>query len=97
MRVSSEGSPFISLTEDVAAAARTRDPILRAIIHGEGDPSKWAPDIGVFVIPKQRLVLAREFFSNPHIPAVGEREALFLGNDLRDYLLGWMRNPYGRK
>lgn len=76
---------------------------VRTIIHGEQFPGGGpyadalatyarAPDVGVFLVPRRRLVSAREL--EPFSAAAREGEMLFLGDDLSRYLVGWGKNPF---
>jgi hypothetical protein len=85
-----ENSPFVSVTTDPAAAARTTDFDLRGIIHGDNYGSlRRAPDLIRFLVPGDRL----------HSPdfdlSRGEGERLFYKDDLADFLQDTRPNPYG--
>jgi RHS repeat-associated protein len=74
-------TPFISVAGDYHAAAATTDPWLH-------DITRKAPDLATFRVPEDRLVM-------PHNPlSISETEMLFNGNDLKDYLVKWDKNPY---
>ena len=76
-------TPFISVAGDYHAAAATTDPLLH-------DITRRAPDLATFRVPEGRLVTPQ-----PHNAlSLGETEMLFHGNDLKDYLVKWDKNPY---
>jgi hypothetical protein len=83
-------SPFVSVTSDADAAARTTDPQLRTIINGTPGFGNFrrAPDLSTFQVPRSSL----------HAPtnglSVSEQELMYFGNDLADYRTGTVPNPY---
>ncbi|MEU4694707.1 DUF6531 domain-containing protein [Actinoplanes sp. NPDC023714] len=85
-----ENSPFVSVTLDPAAAAKTTDFDLRGIIHGDdyGSPRR-APDLSRFLVPADRLHKP-DFDLSHH-----EGERLFYKDDLADFLQETKPNPYG--
>ncbi|WP_229076642.1 DUF6531 domain-containing protein [Actinoplanes sp. DH11] len=83
-------SPFLSVTTDPAAAARTTDPDLRGIIVGDAYGSqRRAPDLSHFQVPRDRLYQPN--FELSHL----EGELLYYGDDLADLKLSTRPNPYG--
>jgi hypothetical protein len=87
-------SPFVSVVRDHVAASRTRDRWLSTIIWGQpgyevgGVSVQRAPDLGTFSVPAERL------FSPSFDLSTSETEMLFLGDDLGNFLKGWIPNPY---
>lgn len=83
-------SAFVSALLDVAKGASTTDPWLHSIIHGIPRIAgvEKAPDLGVFLVPRSKLV-----YPNNELSSL-ETEVLFLGSDLRKYISEWRRNPY---
>jgi hypothetical protein len=83
-------SPFVSVTTDHAAAARTTDDQLGTIINGTPglEGYEQAPDLSTFHVPSSRL----------HTPvnrlSTSEQELLFRGDDLADFQVDTMPNPY---
>ena len=85
-------SPFVSVLLDHARGSRTPDPWLATIIWGQpgvpGKDVKRAPDLGEFRVPADRLL-------NPgNNLSTNETEKLFLGDDLGNFLVRWLDNPY---
>lgn len=76
-------TPFISVAGDYHAAAATTDPWLH-------DITRQAPDMATFRVPEDRLVKPLP----TNALSIGETEMLFNGNDLKDYLVKWDKNPY---
>ncbi|MEU8242709.1 RHS repeat-associated core domain-containing protein [Actinoplanes missouriensis] len=82
-------SPFVSVTDNPAAAAATTDPGLSTIINGFPGPSYMqAPDMSYFRVPSDRL--HRPDFELSH----QEGELVFYGDDLADFLVETRPNPY---
>jgi hypothetical protein len=83
-------SPFLSVTTDPDAAARTTDPQLGTIINGTpGYPGfQQAPDLSTFQVPRSSLHAPTNALS------ASERELLYRGNDLADYRVDTVPNPY---
>lgn len=83
-------SPFVSIGESVEAMANSPDPWLNTIVTGRpGDPrARRAPFILIFDIPESRIWRVQNRLSQR------ETECLFLGEDLIDFLVGAMPNPY---
>jgi hypothetical protein len=83
-------SPFVSVTTDHAAAARTTDDQLGTIINGTpGLPGfKQAPDLSTFHVPRSTLYTP----TNPL--STSEQELLFRGDNLADYRVDTVPNPY---
>ncbi len=52
-----------------------------------------APDLGMFIVPRSRLIYAEDVGNAP-FTAVQEQEALFSGGDLRQHPHIWFPNPY---
>jgi hypothetical protein len=83
-------SPFVSVTTDPDAAARTTDPQLSTIINGEPGVAGFqrAPDLSTFQVPRSTL------FTPTNPLSVSEQESLFRGNNLADYRVETVPNPY---
>ncbi|WP_285474051.1 DUF6531 domain-containing protein [Actinoplanes sp. NBRC 101535] len=82
-------SPFVSITTDPLAAARTTDPGLSAIINGTPHPAyRQAPDLSHFQVPRDRVVWPSNQLS------LSEGEGLFHGDDLADFLVDTRPNPF---
>jgi RHS repeat-associated protein len=88
-------SPFVSVTLDDNAVANSPDNWARTIATGKpgftlpnGDSAKKAPDIGVFLVPKEKL-----YDPNTGLAKV-EKEMLFLGFDLIAYWKEWRVNNH---
>jgi hypothetical protein len=77
-----ENSPFVSVTDNPAAAAATTDPWLRMIVAR-------APNLSEFSVPASRLIAPSNALS------ISEGEYLFQGNDLSNYLVETRANPFG--
>lgn len=83
-------SPYVSVLEDHRVAARTPDPWLSCIVHGQPPlPGvHQAPDLGEFDTPPERVVTPSVWI------AVHETEVLYEGDDLGHHVVRWVRNPY---
>src|SRR5262249_35663095 len=77
-----ENSPFVSVTDNPAAAAATTDPWLRMIVAR-------APNLSEFSVPASRLIPPSNVLS------LSEGEMLFQGDDLYNYLVNTGPNPFG--
>ncbi|HET6532862.1 MAG TPA: DUF6531 domain-containing protein [Actinoplanes sp.] len=85
-------SPFLSVTSDPDAAARTTDPQLSTIINGTPGVEGFAqaPDLSTFHVPRSTLYAPTNPLSQ------SEQELLFRGNNLADYRVSTVPNPYPR-
>ena len=88
-------SPFVSVGDNPLKIAMSPDPWLKKIATG----SSWgrnlptaarAPDLGIFRVPKSRLVFPRA----SNTLSVQEGEILFAGDDLDQFLVHSWPNPY---
>ncbi len=87
-------SPFVSVGDNPLSLARSSDPWLKKISTGVswGEPvlAERAPDLGIFRVPKSRVVYP--------IPtnelSVRETEILFVGDDLEQFLVHSWPNPF---
>jgi hypothetical protein len=77
-----ENSPFVSVTDNAAAAAGTTDPWLRMI-------AARAPNLSEFSVPASQLIAPSNALST------SEGEYLFQGDDLINYLVETRANPFG--
>jgi RHS repeat-associated protein len=77
-----ENSPFVSVTDNPAAAAATTDPWLRMIVAR-------APNLSEFRVPASLLIAPSNQLS------ISEGEYLFQGDDLINYLVATRANPFG--
>jgi len=85
-----ENSPFVSVATNVEKLAQSTCPSVRTIVTGRpgGDGYARAPHIGVFDVPAELLF-------RPQNPlSTSETELLFMGVDLRRYLVAAFQNPY---
>ncbi|WP_329256152.1 DUF6531 domain-containing protein [Actinoallomurus sp. NBC_01490] len=80
-RGDTENSPFVSVAADTDAAFNTTDPWLANI-------TRKCPDLAIFDVPMNRLYFPTNELSQR------ETELLFHGNDLEDFLVKWIPNPY---
>lgn len=86
-------SPFVSLGDNPQSLAMTSDPWLKKIATGcswdEHLPGvQRAPDLGIFRVPKSRLIYPETALS------AKETEVLFMGDDLESFLQYTWRNPF---
>lgn len=91
-------SPFVSLLLDPQKGAATSDDWLRKIITGHpkhlaglgDDVVRQAPDMSTFEVPKSRLIgpAPDNFLSR------NETEVVWHGEDLADYKVDTVRNPW---
>lgn len=82
MRGLVENSPFVSVTDNPAAAAATTHPWLRMI-------AARALNLSEFRVPASRLIAPSNALS------ISEGEYLFQGDDLSNYLVETRANPFG--
>jgi RHS repeat-associated protein len=85
-------SPFVSVTDNAAAAAASTDPWLRTIATGKpGVPGvAQAPDLSEFSVPSSRLIAP----ALTNTLSISEGEFVFLGNDLHNFLVRTIKNPF---
>jgi RHS repeat-associated protein len=85
-------SPFVSLTTDPAGAASTTDGWLRTIATGQPghQNAELAPNLSEFRVPTSRLIYPQP----TNTLSRSEGEVLWQGNDLGQYLVKTVPNPY---
>ena len=86
-----KNSPFVSLTGDLEAIRKTGDAKLASVIQGYPYTGIQAPTLYTYDVPESYLVTPQNTYTNA--PGL-EKEILFYGDNLGDYLESERPNPY---
>src|SRR5262249_25509896 len=88
--ISGGSTPFVSTAASMERAVGTSDDWLAGIAFGQPNRqgAQRAPDIAIFIVPKDRLVTPN------HDLSTLETELLFEGDGLQQFLLRYIKNPF---
>lgn len=92
MRGDTRNSPFVSVVREPIKLTKSNDRWARAIATGSPrlPGVQRAPDLAEFRVPSSKLIAP----TADNRLSIEETELVFLGDDLKNYLVRWHDNPY---